>query len=249
MQKKAPKIGVTCWKRDFLPSNIPTLGVYENYLEALVFAGAIPILIPIISSSEIQDQYLNLIDGLLLTGGEDVSPEYYGETPSELLGDTSLERDKLEIALIKYAWGKKLPIFGICRGMQILNVALGGSLYQDIVSECKTNVVHRINNNPQSLLQILHHLDLKNDSYLTKWLNTNSLAVNSSHHQAIKDISPMLRVVGTSEDGIVEAIQAKDNRIVFGVQSHPEWQWNIGDRVWSNVFSNFVDACRNREII
>ena len=203
-----PLIGIT-----FLSSRIS--GTSHNYIRAIEEFGGTPLpLYPGISEDAFAD-----IDGLLLTGGGDIHPSNFGEPDHPSLKYVSEDRDKLEIPLCQKAIADDLPVFGICRGIQVMSVAMGGSLYQDIHAEYRQDAfIHTQVDNEDSR----HEIEVT-DSLLNKLIGKRTDAVNSSHHQAVKDIGEGFVVTAhCREDGIIEAMENPSKRFVLGVQYHPE---------------------------
>ena len=184
------------------------------------------------------------VNGLLLTGGGDVSPDLYGAVAHPTFDPAEPGRDKYEIELVRLAFEKDLPVFAICRGVQLLNVARGGTLIQDIPDEVGTSVEHRIK---EPRFAIAHDVWLTPDTLLERTMrerleDADSCAVNSRHHQAPKDLGEGLVASATAPDGVVEAIEDASHRFVLGVQWHPENFWRTGE--FRTLFEAFVDACR-----
>lgn len=216
-----------------------------TYVQALLGAGAAPIVLTPIPASDVRRQVAELLDGLLLTGSHsDVDPRRYGESPQAGLGPLSPLREQQDWAWLETAFERGLPVLGICYGCQVLNVFLGGSLYQDIPSEVSGAVAHDPKAPPT---QPAHEVRLSEDSVLYRWIGRPRLMVNSSHHQGIKALSPRVRPVAWSPDGLVEAFEGTDpDHPVWGIQWHPEWM--VGnDTAARAVFEMFVDACRQRK--
>jgi putative glutamine amidotransferase len=184
-------------------------------------AGGLPILLPVTQEQACLEAYINIIDGLLLTGGnEDVSPLLYNENPLQQIKLISPERDSFEIALIKMAFDNQMPILGVCRGIQTLNVAMGGNLYQDIFIQVPDCIGH----NPEALpVDVLfHEIYFKKGSRLEKIFGCNSIQSNSFHHQAVKNVAPGFYATAFSVDNIIEAIEHAGDLPIIGVQCHPE---------------------------
>jgi putative glutamine amidotransferase len=180
------------------------------------------------------------LDGLLLTGGaEDVDPLLYGEEPRVGLGDLSPERDRAEIILAREMLRLNKPIFAICRGCQILNVAAGGSLYQDIYSQCDT-IQHR-QKAPRS--HLTHSVQIVEGTLLHQITGSHKIMVNSFHHQAVKSLAPEFIESAMASDGIIEAYESTMHRYVLGVQWHPE-NCYVTDEYSRKLFHAFVGACR-----
>jgi putative glutamine amidotransferase len=239
-----PVIGISCamYPDDWSPA---VHGVRWTYVDAVLRAGGIPLFLPAISETAAFAALYRMIDGLLLTGGVDVDPARYGATRHEKLGAVDAARDAAEITLIEWAIRDQLPILGICRGMQVLNVALGGSLYQDIPAEMGFDDVHTGSVAARDWAAPAHALTIAADSRTARALGTAELNTNSLHHQAVRDVAATLRVVGRAPDGIVEALEiASDEHFVVAVQSHPEALQDAADPRWRGLFNDFAAECR-----
>jgi len=189
------------------------------------------------------------IDGLLLTGGGDVAPARYGEAPHPSVVDIDLVRDEFEIGLIAEARKRKMPIFAICRGVQVLNVACGGTLVQDIATQVKGALEHKLEVPPHQSYALAHEVWLDKDTLLARLMrerlsDADSCDVNSRHHQAIKQIATGFEVSATAPDGVIEAIEDPSSRFCLGVQWHPENFWRTGE--FRPLFEGFVEAASHR---
>lgn len=219
-----------------------TFRVYSNvgyeYIEKVERAGGIPLEIPILINSAIEtlDNLVESLDGIIFTGGDNIDSLWYGENP---LVEQSIEtklRNEFERALFFVAKNRRIPILGICRGSQLINVLQGGSLYQDISKQINTKIDH---SGVGRKLEEKHHLVfLRKDSFLTKVYKKNELLVNSFHVQGIKELGENLKVTAKSEDGIIEAIEYKGDFFMQGVQWHPE---GLDDNL--PLFEEFVSIC------
>lgn len=186
--------------------------------DAFKDAGTVPFILPL-SEPEDAKSYIKRIDALILTGGADVNPLLYNEEPAPKIGTIEPIRDAFELALIKEAWAQKKPIFGICRGLQLLNIAFGGTLYQDLAYYDQLEINH-IQNTPWSAPT--HTIDIQENSWLGEAVGTEQ-TINSYHHQAIKDLAKEFKAVAWSKDGLIEAIESTDpKQKVIAVQWHPE---------------------------
>lgn len=190
----------------------------NNYVQSVERAGAIPYIIPIVEDEEIIKKQVENIDALILSGGSDVNPLMFGEEPSEKLGPVLEERDIFDIKLLKFAMELNKPILGICRGEQLINLVNGGTIYQDLSLYEKHSVKHCQCNSPATPI---HTVDIKKDSILYEVLGEKAF-VNSFHHQAVKDVAKGFKVVATSKDGVVEAIEKEEGSFILGIQWHPE---------------------------
>jgi putative glutamine amidotransferase len=239
-----PLIGIPCrlvYDEDWCP---PLVGIREGYVTAVIQAGGAPLLIPPHVDSDALRQMYAVLDGVLLAGGADIAPALYGEEPHPKLGLIEHLRDAVELPLIRWAVADHKPVLGICRGMQALNVALGGTLYQDINSQYTTTLDHDLGSQQRCWENLDHAVSFEEDSRLAELLGTSELQVNTLHHQALKDIAPGLRVVGRAPDGIVEAVEGSSDAFVLGVQCHPEQLWAAADPRWRRVFDAFIVAAQ-----
>jgi putative glutamine amidotransferase len=239
--ERPPTIGITCItiQTDQRP---PRLGQNSTYVNAVIRAGAAPLLIPHVADGALLRSLYNVLDGLLLTGGEDIDPVHFGETHHEKCGAICPERDETELALTRWAMEEDKPLLAICRGIQVLNVALGGSLYQDIQAQVPGAERHDwYPGFPRDRRS--HSLDIAPQTRLGQISGPTSLAVNSLHHQSVKDLAPGLVVVARAVDGIVEAVEAPDHPFAIGVQWHPE-ELASGDVRAQRLFDALVEASR-----
>ena len=229
-----PIIGVT------MTTNNGQYCINEAYVKSIIQAGGIPVNIPFGVESDVE-QLLEGMDGLLLTGGVDVHPHFFDEEPHIKIGHIMLERDEVELELTEAALKKRMPIFGICRGIQLLNVALGGNLYQDINSQYEqTPILHQQNARRR---EASHYIEITKGSQLHEIIGKEKIAVNSFHHQAIKDVPEIFMITAKASDGIVEAIEMKDYPFCVAVQWHPEEMAIAEDEHAKKLFKAFVDAC------
>jgi len=228
--QKKPVIGISS------SINGSTAEVGMTYVNSVRKAGGIPFVIPITTSEAAIDEYLDHVDGIVMTGGEDVSPLIFGEEPSRFLGEVVPNRDTYDLTLIRRAVARGIPLLGICRGEQCLNIAMGGDLIQDIPSEVPDAIQHR-QNAPRSYGS--HTITIEKGSLLSKLLNVETLAVNSFHHQAVGNVAPGYKVTAKAPDGVVEAIESADGKS-FGVQFHPEGFVYSGDDTFLPIFQHLV---------
>jgi putative glutamine amidotransferase len=202
------------------------------YVRALTQGGLVPLVVPPILDPEQACRTLDGVRGLVLTGGEDVAPARYAARPHPRLGETDVARDAVELALIEGARARRLPILAICRGIQILNVAFGGTLYQDLASERSSEIDHA---DPHAR----HSLRVEAGSLLHDTIATLETSVNTRHHQAIRDLAPSLRATAWAPDGVIEAAEPSDGSPwTLAVQWHPE------DDVEGALFRAFGEAVR-----
>jgi putative glutamine amidotransferase len=219
-----------------------------DYVEGVAEAGGAPVVLPPVADSRAAEALLDGLDGLLLSGGSDLDPSYYGEEPVAELGVTVPERDAFEMVLLEHALRRGMPIFGICRGMQILNVAMGGTLYQDLPSQMDHMVLlgHR-QETPK--WQPTHEVEVDGGSKVARIMGVRDLKVNSYHHQGIKDLAKGLIVCGVSPDGVIEAVEFRDlsERWLVGVQWHAEAMRTAGPE-HRNLFEAHVRAAERHAL-
>lgn len=215
---RKPLIGITCSSEPSDGSSAVADRLPRAYARAVFEAGGIPMVLPNAPAIELAD-VLDRLDGLLLSGGRDVAPGLYTSEAVHASVEIDKDRDEMELPLIREAFARDMPILGICRGIQALNVALGGSLYQDLPSERPGDVLHR-QTAPRS--EATHLLEVSPGARIAEALGVTTLRVNSFHHQAVREPAKGLVVVGRAEDGLIEALEAPDRRFVVSVQYHPE---------------------------
>jgi len=228
---------------------MPVIGVthcrkLEDYRQAVLHVGGeVRILEPSIS---IEDALAG-IDGLLLTGGEDIGPSLYGEAAHPAVVDVEPARDEFEIALVQAARASQLPVLAICRGIQVLNVAYGGTLVQDIPSQVSSALEHRVEVPPHQSFDYAHEIWIENESTLARLMSdrlkdADTCEVNSRHHQAVKELAPGFQISATAPDGIIEAIEHPAAPFCLGVQWHPENFWRTGE--FRALFEGFLEAAK-----
>ena len=203
-------------------------------VNGVIAAGGIPVSLPYIPKEEING-LLERLDGVIFTGGPDVDPNFMGEEPIPQLGVTNRNRDLFEIALVRTAVAKHVPILGICRGAQVIDVALGGSVYQDLDSQFPNKVLKHHQTAPGD--QPTHFVSVNHESKLFKTIGDN-VFVNSRHHQAIKDVPQDLKIVAKASDGVIEAVENADAS-VQAVQWHPENMWQHDSQQLA-IFKDFI---------
>lgn len=212
--------------------------ISNDYVESIIKAGGVPIILPILSDKESIRQQIELLDGVLLTGGIDINPLLYNEEPSQKLGFIYPDKDNFDILIVKIALELKKPILAICRGHQILNIALGGTLYQDLSYMDGCYIKHHQQSKDGAAS---HTLTITENSILHKILG-DSIICNSFHHQAIKDLAPGFKSTAYSKDNVIEAIEKYDEEFVVGVQFHPEIMTTYGDNNMLKLFQAFIKA-------
>ena len=221
-----------------------SLWMLPGYMQGIEAAGGIPAILSISAEKKDIAYWVDTLDGFLFTGGQDVQPLLYGEEKMPFCDEVCVQRDELESVLFQLACERDKPVFGICRGLQIMNALLGGTLYQDIPSQMEADkkIVHA-QKAPYTIP--CHRVELAGDSPLGKRLGSGALMVNSLHHQGIKRLAEGLQASAMAEDGLVEAAYMPDKSFVTAVQWHPEC--SLGeDGPSMQLFSSFVDAAKNK---
>jgi len=217
--------------------------IAERYLRAIRHAGAIPIVLPPTQPKATVTRLLGVLNGLVVSGGNfDIHPRYYGEKPVAELGTIKQERTDFELAITRAAIKRDLPVLGICGGAQAINVVLGGSLYQDIETQCSGAGSHERSGKKKTAS---HGIHIETGSHLFAILGRRNLKVNTSHHQAIKKLGRGLVVTARAGDGVVEGVESLKHRFVIGVQWHPE-ALAPSQKLQRRLFSFFVKVCRER---
>lgn len=218
------------------------ISLHSAYIRALKAVEAIPLILPLEITKEELSQLADLCHGFLFTGGPDPHPFLWGEEIHKNCGSISIKRDQMELDLLSIAMEQNKPILGICRGAQLINIGLGGNIYQDIESQYHSvfSIAHK---QPLPQTQFCHHVDVREGSMLVDISGTSGrIQVNSSHHQAIRKLAPGLIAGGVAPDGLIEEIEKPDYPFLIGVQWHPEYLWET-DPVALNLFKSFVNAC------
>ena len=228
----APRIGVTTNSNTNLSSKIS-----RSYYDAVVRAGGVPVVIPTTTDRELLSAIVDDIDGLLLTGGGDVDPSFFGQKPIPQLGEVTARRDTTELMLVRLADNRHLPMFGVCRGCQLLNVAFNGTLYQDIYTRPAGDLLnHKADANGN---YSEHEVTIDTKSKLFEIIGDTTITVNSSHHQAVDRVADSAKAVARANDGIIEAIDFYPQRRIIGVQWHPEQFWGRNPKM-NAIYDHFV---------
>lgn len=215
--------------------------IHSGYIDGIIKAGGSPVLLPLTEDEGAFCRALEVCGGFLITGGQDVSPELYGESAENEESDTCPLRDRLETLGIKIALEQDLSLLGICRGLQFLNVSLGGTLYRDISSQVEAPLVH-LHTPPEA--PVSHEIVIEPDTPLSFLLRKQRISVNSFHHQGVKELSPKLNCMARATDGVLEAAFMPDKRFVWGVQWHPEMSYKT-DENSLKIFREFVCSAKN----
>lgn len=219
------------------------VGQGYDYCYSVALAGGAPVLIPLELGPQGWRSIYGRLDGILFPGGVDVDPQHYGEAPHPCLGQVISELDEAELVLAQWALQDRLPTLGICRGIQLLNVAAGGTLYQDISAQLAGVLNHRCSPPEYPRGYRAHEVSIERGSRLHMVLGATRAQVNSHHHQAVKDVASGFRVTARSPDGVVEAIEMDGECFVVGVQWHPE-SMAADDEQMLSLFAAFVQASR-----
>ncbi len=234
-----PLIGISAG-REIGNEQFSKINVPEHYIKAILDAGGTPLILPPGLKSHQIKTLIKKIDGVLITGGGDIDPQYYQGLPHPKISGVDPQRDELEITLVLVADLAKKPCFGICRGHQIINVAFGGSLYTDIT--CQLPQASRHDWFPHIARDYTpHNITIDPQEKLKDYLGGLEVSVNSLHHQAIQDLAPDLVITALAPDGVIESVEKPDHPFLIGVQWHPEWM--VGSPAMKNLFDCFVEAC------
>lgn len=238
-----PLIGVTAGEihdRDH-PWTPLAYGQSRTYTDSVIAAGGIPVILPITDDTSIMDEYYARMDGWLFAGGNDLDPWLYAQKPGVHVKDVSKIRDTLEVYLMKKVLQDKKPVLGVCRGMQLMNVLRGGTLYQDIPTDLPGKQNHRRSSEERDIEQFAHMLKLDQRSKFAEIVGGEVLPSNTHHHQAIKKLGDGFTATAWAEDDIIEAIEDRSMPFLLGVQSHPESMLRVESR-WLKLFQALVTA-------
>ncbi|ANU14198.1 Glutamine amidotransferase, class I [Planococcus halocryophilus Or1] len=233
-----PIIGVTA----SLELGRDDYGIELADTEAILAAGGLPVMLPHLVEEADLDEIAEHIDGLFLAGGYDIDPTLFGEEPHPNLGVIIPSRDAFELALVKKVLAMDKPILGVCRGAQILNIAVGGDMYQDITTQVKGDLLQHQQKAPK--FHGSHFVDVTEGSLLNRLTGQTRIKVNSRHHQANRLVPAPFVISGKASDGIVEAVESMHHHFVLGVQWHPENMARASDSASIQIFSGFVEACK-----
>lgn len=215
-----PLIGITT-RQAQTPEGLQAFSLLRAYVEAVLEAGGMPLLIPVALPASQAAPILDRVDALILSGGGDIHPQFFPGMPHPLVDGLDIERDALELTLARRAVEKGKPLLGICRGCQVLNVALGGTLYTHLPDQLENSLEHSLPGTQRRTLA--HTVRIRRDSRLGNILGEQVLQVNSLHHQGVAKLGEGLQASAWAEDGLIEGIELEDRPFVIGVQWHPEW--------------------------
>lgn len=242
---KRPLIGITANEASHIrPPHHPIFSLNQVYVRAIEDSGGVALMLPPILSEDSMREVFSRLDGIVFSGGGDINPSIYEEPPHSTLWGLSDDRDRVELKLARWAAHHEKPLLGICRGTQVLNIALGGTLIQDIPSEVPDALEHSFDDATVARDYIAHPVRVVEGSLLRKVLQSEIVPVNSWHHQALKRIAPDLKVVALAPDGIVEAVEIQAHRFAIGVQWHPEWLYTNHPEM-KRLFTALVEASGN----
>jgi putative glutamine amidotransferase len=242
-----PLIAITCSRVTGGAWGMYSLGhfmdyTFSDYSQAILHVGGAPLIIPAAQDPKSIGAILDSVQGLILSGGPDIHPRRYGEEPLAGLGEVDEALDQMELLAAAAAVAKNLPVLGICRGIQVLNVALGGTLFQDIASQVPESICHT----PKTDKAVnTHTVRIEAGSRLHRIIGKREIWVNGKHHQALKDLAEGLVVAARAKDGVIEAVELPAKRLVLGVQWHPEGTWRE-DSYSQKLFSAFVQTAAER---
>ena len=244
MSMPKPLIGLTTTRMPS-PSGRPAFGINEPYVKSIANAGGLPILIPLGLSNDDLDVLLSRLDGILFTGGHDIDPQRYGNQPHPKIEGVDADRDRVEMHLVHTVIQSGKPFLGICRGCQVINVALGGSLYEDLQEQLRGEVQHDNHDHPRNFLS--HSVDIQSNSNLAQVLSSNYARVNSLHHQGVRKPAPGLQVTAIAPDGLIEAFELPGHPFGLAVQWHPEELQE--HEVMRKLFLTFIQSTQENSVI
>jgi putative glutamine amidotransferase len=212
--------------------------VNHDYIRSVTEAGGVPVIVPFNEDEEAVKEVMSRVNGLVLSGGHDIYPLLYGEEPCRQIGPVWPARDHFDMLLLQEAEKRGIPVVGICRGMQIINVAHGGTLYQDLSKDTRSFVKHSQNQDPATPT---HTIEIEPDSRLAKILGRTEWVTNTHHHQTVHEVGKGLVVTARAKDGTVESIQGTGKNYLMGYQFHPEMM-SINNELAKRLFKDFVQA-------
>lgn len=233
---RKPVIGITSYP----PGETHGFHIPRYYVDSVLRAGGIPVILPCVGKESVPE-WISILDGVILSGGGDLDPKYYSGSMHETIYNLNPSRDETEIKFVEVLLDSELPFFCICRGLQILNVVLGGTLYPHIPDHFGESVLHRAP--PRE--PILHEVSISEDSHLFEILGETKIESLSWHHQAIRDTGRGVRAVATAPDGVIEAIEVEGKPGILAVQWHPELS-SESDPLQQKLFDGFLNSCKTQ---
>lgn len=213
--------------------------VNDDYVKSVAMAGGIPYIIPIVNDEELAKEQISNVDGLILSGGHDVNPLVYGEEPKQKLGSILPERDNFDLCILREAYKGNKPILGICRGLQVINAAFGGTMNQDLSYDKNCYIKHFQETSPSAGA---HAVEIAEESILHSILGSK-ITVNSFHHQSLKKVAGGFKVAAKAKDGTIEAIEKVGDNFVMGIQWHPEMMSSIYPEM-INIFKEVIKIAK-----
>ena len=239
-----PVIGITASIDQRAPAFGETYSLTRKYAEGVVQAGGAPLIVPHNLDEESLRAVLGRLDGVLLSGGGDIDPALFGEDVHPETGEMESDRDRVELTLARWVVERGMPFMAICRGIQVLNVALGGSLIQDIPSQVPGALPHSFDRATTPRDFVAHSVKINPNSHLARIMQSEVVQTNSWHHQSIRRVADGLQVTAVAPDGVIEAVEVPGQRYALGVQWHPEWLFE--ERAEQRrLFAGLVEAAGN----
>lgn len=239
-----PLIGIPCHAGLRAETDRPIYYNNRTYIHAVESAGGLPLLIPLVDDLSNLLELFPRLDGVLISGGIDVDPKYYHQEPHPLLSETNSHLDELEIGLVQWAKEHNVPTLGICRGMQLINVALGGDLYQDLNADLPNSLRHANADLPRT--RLIHKVSVTTGSRMEAILGVHELSANSLHHQAVKEAGRDVVISGYAEDGVAELLEVTTHPFMMAAQCHPE-ELYTEHPAWARFFQAFIEACKTTQ--
>jgi len=239
-----PLIGLTT-SRLLKKTSRPAFGTNELYAKAISISGGLPVLIPLTLSNDDLGALLMRLNGILFTGGYDIDPRLYGNQPHPKVVGVDEDRDRVEVFLVREVIRSSKPFLGICRGLQVINVAMGGSLYEHLPDQLPFSITHDNHHRARDFLA--HGVSVKPDNRLSQIISSNQIQVNSLHHQGVRRIAPDLFPTAHASDGLIEAFEMPGHPFGLAVQWHPEELLEY--EVMRKLFQIFIHACEGVNFI
>ena len=240
-----PIIAIPAYKmfREGAPYSPFVYATKHTFIQAVERAGGVPLIIPMYENEETAAAMLDVVDGLLLADGNDISPENYGEDPRDVR-DNDPVRDTFELALLRAAEERNMPVLGVCRGMQLMNVGRGGTLYQDLATEREGSDEHDGYKIVKDTQYLAHELQIEEGSRFARIVGATTIKSNTHHHQAVKELGKNLAVNAHASDGVIEGIEDTSGAYFLGVQPHPESIFQQTEPQWKKLFESFIDEAQ-----